>query len=616
MRPSSRSSRSEPAARASRRSHRPEGLLALAAACLIHLAAAAPAPPAEFRAVTLDGRTYPSSRDPAIKKGYLFLADERGNFFSLPLESIDWSATRRANALLPPDLLERWDEGPVRYLLAFDQAREYRALAGDVQRAAWISRFWGTLDPTPSTFFNERRFEYWSRVERANFLFSESTKPGWRTDRGKFYILLGPPDEVESFPFRSGNDARFDPRYSGDAPAGYPRMVVPPRDVVRWTYRNPPGAALDPGTVIAFRQDASGEYYLSAEGIDYDRVFRDVSARLTSLGDEAHAALRAPAPGTGQQRGERLAEMGRSGVTAISSLALLSDLGEIQKGALARDWLQEIVSAREYFGAFPIRSAFHFYRSQEGLTYVEVNLAVDAPAGERAARRGGAADPGAPPLTLSARLASARGPARRVEFDPDGGFSALPDPEGTPGRWVFQSGAGVAPGTYTLLVAVTDTGTGDVGSWREEVEVPDLSAPGLLLSDLVLAGRVEEEPEGASGAYKRPFLYGRLRLVPDVDRVYRSGSELGFYYQVYGARSDAPGGAPELDLLYRFEILGDGGWQSVGSPIELESQRESSQAYSLALRGWPAGTYRLSVRVTDRGSGQSAERQTDFAVRE
>jgi GWxTD domain-containing protein len=561
--------------------------------------------------VTLDGRTYTSHVEPAVKKGYIFLADEKRNFFSLPLTAVDWAATRQANQEASARLMERWPEGPVRYLLRPALLKEYQALADDPARAAWISDFWASLDPTPDTFMNEKRRDYWSRVLAANDLFRDSTRPGWLTDRGKIYILLGPPDEIEAYPSRSGNDARYDPRYSLDAPGGYPRHTEPPRGVTRWIYRNPPGD-LDPNMIIPFREDSSGEYFLSDHGMDYDRIFSE-RAPLFSVGDDAHSRTRMQVGSRrGEARAQAKAESGRHGVPAASPLSLLGDLGEAQQEALEENWLVGVVRSKEYFGIFPVTSTFHFYRSREGLTYVEINLAVERPAGGEAPPTSGGSTS---PLSVGARLVSARDPSSAVEFPPEGGFMALAD-AGAPGGIIFQSGTGVPPGDYQLLVAISDPDSGQIGSWRENVEVPDLSGPGLMLSDLVLASRIDAEPSPSSSELKQPFLHGRLRVVPDIDAKFPTGSELSFYYQVYGARADEQDGRPRLDLEYRIERLGgqDGGAEPMGARLLLEGQRDPSQAFSFPLTQWPAGAYRLTIRVTDRIASVTAERQAEFRI--
>jgi GWxTD domain-containing protein len=576
----------------------------LLAALLFAASPALAAPPrteeASFQLVTRDGRTQTGQGEPAIQRGAVHLVREDGSVVSVPLEEVDWPATRALNWRGLRPLLERWEEGPPRYLLRPEQVREYRSLKNDDERARWISRFWTELDPTPETFENETRREYWSRVQSANRLFADSTKPGWKTDRGKIYLLLGPPSQIESIPLRSGNDAMFSPEEIERAGTG--RLpVLPPRGVERWFYRNLPGGRFDPDTIIAFRQDSTGEYYLSDEGMDYDRIFADRVVAVTAM--ERKPRVSSPA-----SRARQLRRGSFQGFT----LSLLGDLGAIQQEAIEAQWLDEIVRSREYFGVFPMRSLFHAYRSQEGLTYLETNLSVDQ--GPELTPSGRSPAPTAPPLSVAARLISESDPTQVVEFPLEGGFAALADPEGVQGRWLFQSGAGVLPGSYLLLVAVTHEPSGAAGSWRERVVVPNLLSPELALSDIALASRLEAVAAPASGALKQPFLHGSLRVVPDVDHVFRVGSELAFYFQIYGTRAGEASEPPSLDHEYRIERLVAEGAQPMGKPVHLEAQRELSRAFAFPLAGWPAGRYRLRVRVVDRENGRTAERQVDFSV--
>lgn len=70
--------------------------------------------------------------------------------------------------------------------------------SGDRERqSAALKEFWARRDPTPGTRYNEAMAEYYRRVDYAYFNFkSISQKDGAFTDRGKIYILYGPPSEV------------------------------------------------------------------------------------------------------------------------------------------------------------------------------------------------------------------------------------------------------------------------------------------------------------------------------------------------------------------------------------------------------------------------------------
>jgi GWxTD domain-containing protein len=72
------------------------------------------------------------------------------------------------------------------------------------RRERW-EEFWRIRDPLPATPLNEFREEFFERVRVAAELFGESGRPGWQTDRGEVYIVMGPPDEsYERFSDRDG----------------------------------------------------------------------------------------------------------------------------------------------------------------------------------------------------------------------------------------------------------------------------------------------------------------------------------------------------------------------------------------------------------------------------
>lgn len=66
------------------------------------------------------------------------------------------------------------------------------------RRRLW-EQFWREKDPTPATPRNEFYEEHLKRFRYANRNFSAGMTEGWRTDRGRIYILEGPPDEIESY---------------------------------------------------------------------------------------------------------------------------------------------------------------------------------------------------------------------------------------------------------------------------------------------------------------------------------------------------------------------------------------------------------------------------------
>lgn len=62
-------------------------------------------------------------------------------------------------------------------------------------RHEFVTDFWKRRDPSPDTEVNEFRNQYYTRLALADKAFRAGI-PGWMTDRGRIYILLGPPTDV------------------------------------------------------------------------------------------------------------------------------------------------------------------------------------------------------------------------------------------------------------------------------------------------------------------------------------------------------------------------------------------------------------------------------------
>ncbi|MCJ7485067.1 MAG: GWxTD domain-containing protein [Candidatus Aminicenantes bacterium] len=70
----------------------------------------------------------------------------------------------------------------------------------EAEKDTFIEEFWERRDPDSDTERNEYRVEYEDRLEKAGMLFRGEGRPGWLTDRGRIYILFGPPSERLTYP--------------------------------------------------------------------------------------------------------------------------------------------------------------------------------------------------------------------------------------------------------------------------------------------------------------------------------------------------------------------------------------------------------------------------------
>jgi len=99
----------------------------------------------------------------------------------------------------PVSGLAGWPDNEVPYIISPEEKNAFLRLQTDVEREQFINQFWLRRDPTPGTVENEYRDEYYRRIVVANQRFTPpSGPPGWRTDRGRIFIMHGPADEIET----------------------------------------------------------------------------------------------------------------------------------------------------------------------------------------------------------------------------------------------------------------------------------------------------------------------------------------------------------------------------------------------------------------------------------
>jgi GWxTD domain-containing protein len=112
-------------------------------------------------------------------------------------------------------------------LMTAEEMAGYGRVQTSAEREAFVSQFWKRRDPTPDTVVNERHIEFTRRVDYAKAHLGNADSaavPGYETDRGRWYVMYGPPDSsqpgatsTEEWRYRSlpgfGSDVviRFDP---------------------------------------------------------------------------------------------------------------------------------------------------------------------------------------------------------------------------------------------------------------------------------------------------------------------------------------------------------------------------------------------------------------------
>ncbi|MCW5982613.1 MAG: GWxTD domain-containing protein [Bryobacteraceae bacterium] len=149
-----------------------------------------------------------------------------------------WQAAPGGEATQPPlpAPYQRWLDEEVAFIIAPDERNAFRKLTGDAERDRFIEQFWERRDPTAGTPENEFRTEHYRRLGYADQRFLvPSGAAGRKTDRGRAYILWGPPDEIESHP--AGVRYRRPPEQGGGWTETFP--------FEQWRYRWLEGVGAD-----------------------------------------------------------------------------------------------------------------------------------------------------------------------------------------------------------------------------------------------------------------------------------------------------------------------------------------------------------------------------------
>ncbi len=458
---------------------------------------------------------------------------------------------------------KKWSRGPVRCLITPDEQKELKGLKTDEEIAKFVKEFWARRDPTPDTPANEFLDFFTKRVEEADKKFIQTTDSGAISDRGQVFLLLGPPTRIE--PHRDGAQQE-------------------------WIYENVPNMTPSSFSVL-FGAVGAGIFKLLGRK-EVDQIV-DANEFLRGLGEKAKQVF-APAP------------------TVAAALPSASESAPPPEVATEESKILDSVAGSELLpSAIPVQIHTDLYEATKGDSFAAVTLGVprtDAGAGTLVGFARFLPDaPDVKPVTLAA--ADSFSPA-----DPENSDPASP-------VLVYQGGVGLHPGHYTLLAGVRDPASGKVGVVRQPLEVPKYEG-NLVLSTVTLARKLEKSAPPAAAEGKKPaFFLGTFRVIPSLDGVFKQGSDLAWYYQIYNATPDPATGQLNLTIEYNFLLKQKGEYRPVTS-AQVERNRSSQiGAFSFQLvkptasqKGWVEGDYKVTIKVTDEVTKSSTSAELPFKI--
>jgi GWxTD domain-containing protein len=106
------------------------------------------------------------------------------------------SARAQESAAAHNDLYEKGLDDDVRWIITDEERADFKKLPDDKRRDQFIEAFWNRRNPIPGAAENTFKEEHYRRLAYASQHFAAGIIPGWKTDRGRFYIMYGPPDYI------------------------------------------------------------------------------------------------------------------------------------------------------------------------------------------------------------------------------------------------------------------------------------------------------------------------------------------------------------------------------------------------------------------------------------
>lgn len=495
------------------------------------------------------------------------------------------------------DYFKKWLNEDVVYIITEDERTVFESLTTAEERERFIEQFWERRNPDPRSGVNEFREEHYRRIAYANERFASGV-PGWTTDRGRIYIIHGPPDGIETHP---GGAHRRLPTEGGGMTSVHPFQV--------WRYRYIEGIGSNIEIEFVDR-DGANHFRLALNPDEKDALLTVPGAGLT-LAEQMGLAQKHERPVFHAGYRDTFNREARTFEdNPFIRFERFARVGAVQ--SIRYNDLKELVEVQVGYQQLPFRTRKDFFHLNEQEVMVPISLEVDN-------RELTFQEEGGRHVARVAVYGIITSITNRViaEFDDDLELGFRPEQmqQARTGRAIYQKTVPVARNQrYRLDLVVKDLNSEKVGHVRESIIPPPFQADTLFNSSLILSDSMRpSDPFAEPGMFSQ----GDIEVQPNLTAEFTQRRPVGAYLQLHNVRLDQATGQPDLEILYRI-LQGEGEVKAIADQSG-ESLHYVSSERVVLLRGIPVhdvepGLYLLSIAVTDRISGQSLTVNSEFRV--
>jgi GWxTD domain-containing protein len=494
---------------------------------------------------------------------------------------------------------KKWLNEDVVYIISPEERSSFLHLSTNEEREQFIEAFWQRRNPDPDSADNTFKEEHYRRIAYTNEHYSSGI-PGWKTDRGRIYIMWGPPDEVQTHPTGGTYDR---PASEG----GGETSTYPFED---WRYRYLEG--IGENVELEFVDPTmSGEYHLTMDPSEKDALTNVPGAGLTEMESMGLASKTARFNNTDGTHDAQPIGLLPETMQEFSRLDLYAKIQ--QAPPVKYPDLEAVVTSRLVRDQVKFQYRTDFLRITSDTVLVPITIQI--PTRQLSFKEKDGIDSAS--VNLFGRVTSISG--RIVQTFEDNVRRDVPAAQlgkSLDTASIYQKAVPLTPGLYRLDIVLKDTNNGNVGVVNARLAVPRFEDDNLSSSTLILADQISRVSAHDIGLGQ--FVLGDLKVRPKLDAAFSASDSMGVFLQVYNLKTDEKTHKADASVQYR--VTRDKETTPVLSfDVPQNSLPEHGEELTLenriTLGSLSPGKYKLEVAITDNIAKQTITPTADFTVK-
>ena len=499
----------------------------------------------------------------------------------------------------------KWLDEDVRWIITDEERSAFMQLSNDEERDQFIEAFWQRRDPTPDTEENEFKEEHYRRIAYANEHYAAGI-PGWKSDRGRIYIVFGPADEIESHP--SGGSYERPMEEGGGETSTFP--------FEQWRYRYIEGIGQE--VIIEFVDTCMcGDYHMTLDRSEKDALKMTPNAGLT-LYEQMGMANKADRFTNGG-----LEQLGRSPMNndlQSKEFDRLEQFAKLQAApAVKFKDLEAVVSHKITVNLMPFDVRADFVKVTGDTVLVPVTIQIknrDVTFQNKDGVERGTVNIFGRVTTLTGKIVQTFEDTVQVDVP----VELLPKTAENSSVYWKAIPLRISQNRYRLDVVVKDVNGDRTGSWSRAIVIPDFSEDKLSSSTLIIADQME--PVATKNVGTGSFVIGTTKVRPRVAPSdgkpisFKRNQKLNFWMQVYNLSVDEKTHKASATIEYNVTdannkavihtVESTDTMGNVGDQVTLQK--------TLSAANLQPGLYKIEIKVNDNLSKQMVVPTATFAV--